>query len=291
MMTSTSGSQYGYQPSLGIGITGLTLFTLSTIVHVYQMSTSRMWWLVVLVIGGITEIIGYAARIYSWDDDTSLNAFLAQTVTLIIAPSFFSAALYVVFGLIINRVGRQYSILAPKWYTIIFVICDLISLIIQAVGGGQAAVAAETNADTTNGTHIMVAGICFQMLTMSVYVLLVIIYIFRVSKVKIALTGKMKIFIFGMGIITLMIFIRCIYRTVELLGGWSGYIITHEVYFACLDGLPMVIAFIAFNIFHPGSYIKADEKIDPVDDFPTKTNGVLIVPLEETKEKTEIENY
>ncbi|CAF3345281.1 unnamed protein product [Rotaria socialis] len=132
---STISSQYGYQPSLGVDITGLLLFTISTIVHTYQMFTSRMWWLIVLLIGGITEIIGYAARIYSWTDDTNLDAFLAQTVTLIIAPSFFSAALYVVFGLIVIMVGRQYSILAPQWYTVIFVIADLISLIIQSVGG------------------------------------------------------------------------------------------------------------------------------------------------------------
>jgi len=245
---------------LGIGITGLTLFTISTIAHIYQMWTSRMWWLVVLALGGITEIIGYAARIYSWYDDTNLNAFLAQTVTLIIAPSFFSAALYIVFGQIIHIVGRQYSILSPKWYTVIFVIADLISLIVQSIGGGEAAVATQTNSDTSKGTHIMVAGICWQMFSMSIYVLLVIIYMFQISKANVKQTRSMKIFLSGMCVVTLMIFIRCIYRTVELLGGWSGYIITHEVYFACLDGLPMVIALIAFNIFHPGRYIKNDNR-------------------------------
>ena len=66
----------------------------------------------------------------------------------------------------------------------------------------------------------------------------------------------MKIFLSGMSFVTLMIFIRCIYRTIELLEGWNGYIITHEVYFACLDGLPMIIALITFNIFHPGRYVK-----------------------------------
>jgi hypothetical protein len=236
-----------------------------------------MWWLVVLVIGGITEIIGYTARIYSWSDDTNLNAFLAQTVTLIIAPAFFSAALYVVFGQIINIVGRQYSILGTKWYIVIFVTADLISLIVQAVGGGQAAVATETNSDSSNGTHIMVAGICWQMLSMSVYVLLVIIYIFRITKAKVALIQNMKIFFSGMTIVTLMIFIRCIYRTVELLGGWSGYIITHEVYFACLDGLPMVIALITFNVFHPGRYIKNGRNNNAVNTVPeAKTNGIAI---------------
>ncbi len=272
---SSTRSWYGYQPSLGIGITGLTLFTLSTVAHVYQMCKSRMWWLVVLVIGGITEIIGYAARIYSWYDDTNLNAFLAQTVTLIVAPAFFSAALYIVFGQIINTVGRQYSVLGPKWYIVVFVIADLISLIVQGVGGGQAAVAAKTKSDTSNGTHIMVAGICWQMFSMSVYVLLVIIYIFRIIKVKVELTRNMKIFVGGMSIVTLMIFIRCIYRTVELLGGWSGYIITHEVYFACLDGLPMVIALFTFNIFHPSRYIKnvsSNNAVNPVSE--AKTNGI-----------------
>ena len=146
-------SQYGYQPSLVVGIIGLTLFTLSAVAHIVQMCTSRMWWLVVLVIGGITEIIGYSARIYSWKNDSNLDAFLAQTVTLIIAPSFFSAALYVAFGMIVNIVGREYSILAPKWYTVIFVIADLISLIVQAVGGGLAAVAAQTQSDPSNGTY------------------------------------------------------------------------------------------------------------------------------------------
>jgi hypothetical protein len=238
-----------------------------------------MWWPVVLVLGGITEIIGYSARIYSWTNDSDLHAFLAQTVTLIIAPAFFSAALYVVFGQIIIIIGRQYSFLAPKWYTLIFVIADLISLIVQGIGGGQAAVAAQTHSDTSNGTHIMIAGICWQMFSMSVYVLLVILYIFRIKKAKVVLSQTMKIFLSGMGIITLMIFIRCIYRTVELQAGWKGYIITHEVYFACLDGLPMIIALIAFNVFHPGRYIKSTNKIPAIDAVPqtkAENNGLAM---------------
>jgi hypothetical protein len=149
-----------------------------------------------------------------------------------------------------------------------FVIADLVSLIVQAIGGGQAAIADQTNGDTTPGTNIMIAGICWQMVSMSVYVLLAILYIFRISKAKVVLSQNMKIFLGGMGIITLMIFIRCIYRTVELQAGWTGYIITHEVYFACLDGLPMIIALIAFNVFHPGRYIKSTNKILAIDAVP-----------------------
>ncbi|KAG5421611.1 RTA3 [Candida metapsilosis] len=47
------------------------------------------------------------------------------------------------------------------------------------------------------------------------------------------------------------IFIRCIYRVVELAQGFRGYLITHEVYIMCLDATMMVIAFYIFLPFHP----------------------------------------
>jgi hypothetical protein len=48
-----------------------------------------------------------------------------------------------------------------------------------------------------------------------------------------------------------MIFIRSIYRTIELLQGWSGYLITHEGYFIGLDGATMVIAVGVFTFLDP----------------------------------------
>ena len=48
-----------------------------------------------------------------------------------------------------------------------------------------------------------------------------------------------------------MIYIRSIYRTVELAQGWNGYLITHEGYFLGLDASIMVIAVWAFLVFDP----------------------------------------
>lgn len=50
----------------------------------------------------------------------------------------------------------------------------------------------------------------------------------------------------------LCIYVRSIYRTIELLQGWRGYLITHEKYFIALDGAMMVAAVAVFNIIHPG---------------------------------------
>jgi len=50
------------------------------------------------------------------------------------------------------------------------------------------------------------------------------------------------------------IIVRNFYRAVELAQGWKGYLITHEVYFAVLDGALMALAVGIFNIAFPAKY-------------------------------------
>lgn len=54
----------------------------------------------------------------------------------------------------ITRFGSKYSLLGPKWYLIVFIIADAVSLILQAVGGGGAAKNAKMRQKTTTNTHI-----------------------------------------------------------------------------------------------------------------------------------------
>lgn len=48
-----------------------------------------------------------------------------------------------------------------------------------------------------------------------------------------------------------VIYIRCIYRVVELAEGWRGYLITHEVFIMVLDALMVAIAGLIAIPFHP----------------------------------------
>ncbi len=64
---------------------------------------------------------------------------------------------------LISRLGARYSRLSPKWYIILFCCCDIISLVVQAIGGGSAATAVSTDGDPEKGGHIMLGGIVFQM--------------------------------------------------------------------------------------------------------------------------------
>jgi exosortase/archaeosortase len=135
--------------------------------------------------------------------------------------------------------------------------------VIQAIGGGIASLASiNENLSLSNvGTHIMVAGICWQMFSMAIFVTLVILFIINVVRARLQLPHKLRVFCGGMALVTVMIFVRCIYRTIELLGGWKGYIITHEVYFITLEEVPMLIALLTFNVFHPGQYTNDIESL------------------------------
>jgi len=182
----------------------------------------------------------------------------------IIAPTFFTAGIYVLLGEFIRRLGRESSILKPSLYLWIFVTCDIISLVVQAIGGGMASgQATAVNGNTAPGTHVMVAGIVFQLFSVTVFVLCAVDFIRRVMRRHLLqrLTGSV-ILLGAMILSVLCIYVRSIYRTIELSQGWSGYLITHESYFIGLDGAMMVVAVAVFNVFHPGWLLPSAEQTD-----------------------------
>lgn len=63
---------------------------------------------------------------------------------------------------------------------------------------------------------------------------------------------KAKFLLVGEAFASAMIYYRGVYRSIELAQGWSGYLMTHEIYFIWLDGFPMVLCFVTFAVLYPG---------------------------------------
>jgi hypothetical protein len=152
----------------------------------------------------------------------------------------------------IRVAGRHTSPIGPRTYLLIFSTCDVISLVIQAVGGAMASIAtsADPPKDTTPGTHIMVAGIVFQMASITVFAVLFVLFVVRSRSSN--LPRKSYFLVGATAFSTVMIYVRSIYRTIELSQGWTGYLITREPYFIVLDGVMIVLATGVFNVIHPG---------------------------------------
>jgi len=262
---SDDNNPYGYVPTEWICALFVALYSLTTIIHLGQTVRYRLWFLLPTVcLGGVTEILGWAGRLWSSKNPDALNPFLMQIVTTIIAPTPLIAANFIILGELIRRLGSKYSRLSPKWYSILFVSADIISLVVQAVGGAKASTAAKNHTDAEPGGRIMLGGIAFQLACISIYMILALEFIVRylwdlpvrnaemLSFETHALTRKIKLLLVGLTFGSTVIFIRSIYRTIELTDGWSGRIIATQVYFNVLDGGMITLAFFCMNIFHPG---------------------------------------
>ncbi|XXH05390.1 hypothetical protein Hte_011816 [Hypoxylon texense] len=244
---------YGYRPSLAAGIVFCTLFGIAFFGHALQTVRLRRWTSALLTIGALTELIGWIGRTWSAECPYNENAFLIQIVTLIIGPVFYTAALYVLLGMFIAVLGRQYSLISARMYTIIFLSCDVISLVIQAAGGAMASSAASSEGDTQLGTNIMVAGVIFQLAAMTVFALLAVDFVRRST--KFGMPTEYNRILIALFISLAAIYARSVFRTVELIEGWSGYLMEHEAYFIALDGALMVVAVLIFLPFDPARTI------------------------------------
>ena len=188
-------------------------------------------------------------------NESILTIFSLYSLLTLPAPTFFTAGIYIVLGQLIQTFGRQVSPLSPSMYLFIFCTVDAVSLIVQAIGGAFAATAYQKTpmGNTSLGTHIMLAGITFQLASLIVFSFLFTKVMVKTFKLpgKLLHARKTQMVVGATIISVLVVVIRSIYRSIELAQGWTGYLITHEVYFLVLDGALMVAAVGVYNFCQP----------------------------------------
>ena len=123
----------------------------------------------------------------------------------------------------------------------------------------------------------MLAGIAIQLVVMTLFVALLTEFVwryftdrpvkpFRFKGTKSAVSvesgsvptdveRKANLLILAMAISTFFVYIRSVYRIIELAGGWNGSVIDNESLFCGLDGLMVFLALLALNIVHPMTFL------------------------------------
>jgi hypothetical protein len=100
--------------------------------------------------------------------------------------------------------GEGASRIKPRTYTLVFISCDFLSLVLQGGGGGITATAKAVNKKQT-GINIMIAGLIFQVVSLTVFMLLCTDFALRLrrypnkvnsSTISIRSTFKWKAFLF-----------------------------------------------------------------------------------------------
>ncbi|KAB5588394.1 hypothetical protein CTheo_8162 [Ceratobasidium theobromae] len=266
---------FHYIPTEWVGITFLVLFSITTATHLFEaVYFKTRYMLPTLVFCGVLEVIGWGARHWGHVSPHSENANTMQLVTTILAPSFMTAGMFLLLPKIIRELGTQYSRMPPRMYLIIFGTVDLVTLVIQSVGGAKASLSNSLE-DANKGGEIMLGGISLQLAALTLYAALGLEFVIRYGlnrpvgadsgnhERKYAGWGgaprKLVLMLIGLAIATVFVLIRSVYRTLELSDGWqvNGTINATEKWFNWFDGMPITVAMFTFNVFHPG-YLLSD---------------------------------
>ncbi|KAK9453528.1 RTA1 like protein-domain-containing protein [Dipodascopsis uninucleata] len=260
---------YGYTPVKSANAIGLALFALAWISHTtLGIYYRQAWFGTCMFIAAGLETAGYIGRVISSTNPMILDDFLVQIICLTLAPAFFMAGIYFLLGEIVVIWGVGNARFKPYTYSKIFISLDIISIVLQAIGGGKAAIALTDGTETDTGTHIMVAGLCFQVFSTLCFAVSCLDIRLRINRhrrhnalydgpEKFAYIRNSKTtvwFLCAVAVAVLFVFIRSVYRVVELSMGWSGYTMTHEAFFLVLDGLMVCIALFCVLVFYPGKY-------------------------------------
>lgn len=177
-----------------------------------------------------------------------------------------TAGIYLSFGRIIVVIRADNPKFERKAYTYVFIGCDLLALVPQAIGGGMAATAGDKDSSRT-GVNIMIAGLMSQIIIMTLFLALWGEFPLRVRHAKISSslscaqpplydylssTKNFSCFQWSLLIATLLIYMRCIYCVAELWAAFGRDLADHEATFMVFEGPMIVLAVAALTVFHRG---------------------------------------
>ncbi|KAK0618824.1 RTA1 like protein-domain-containing protein [Immersiella caudata] len=242
---------YGYTPSFALALLGVIIFFIFTVVHIWKLFRYRSWYFTTFAIGLAFEVVGYVARTLSAKNNPyNLIYFIIQYFFIVTAPVFLSAGVYTILSALIHRLGRSYSILAPKLILWVFITSDAIATVCQITGAAFIGVKQKKREDPTSANNILLGGLAYQVFAIGIFIILTAAFIFRARR-EIAKNSLIK-FVAAFGIATLFIYLRTVFRLAETAEGLGGELSTVEVYFGVLEFAPVIVATLLLTVWHPG---------------------------------------
>jgi hypothetical protein len=146
----------------------------------------------------------------------------------------------------ITYFAPELSRFRPQLFYYIFIPCDVISLVLQAAGGG---LSTSSSGQSQIGINLALAGMSFQVFTILLFCAFFADYLiryFRSGRWHDSSTGigaranqaaRMKLFFGFMALAVLLTLVRCSYRLAELHEGYSGGLVREEGLFIALEGV------------------------------------------------------
>ncbi|KAJ0346077.1 hypothetical protein COL154_008754 [Colletotrichum chrysophilum] len=246
-------SLYRYRPNLAANALFLALYGIAGLVHIFLGIRWRSYWFMTfMVLGCLSEIVGYIGRIMLYHNPFAFVPFMLQIVFITSGPVWYTAAIYVTLSKAIIHLGPELARLPPKALYWVFIALDVSCLVIQAAGG---AISTDSKGDSDLGVNLAMGGLVIQVVVIVVFCAVFADYMIRYTRSSYTrkLAQREKIFFGFLALAVALILARCSYRVDELSEGYSNSTkVTDEGLFIGLEGVLIVLAVFSLCLGHPG---------------------------------------
>ncbi|OAA66353.1 RTA-like protein [Akanthomyces lecanii RCEF 1005] len=259
---TTEGTQWHFCPSMSASIVFTILFAGVTLLHIVQAIFHRTWYSWVIVVSGALQVATYVFRDLSIREPDSEIYYVLWFVLILVASVWTNAYVYMVFGRMVWRYQPNRTVLKLKaWhYGTSFVLLDMLAFIVQVGGAVMAARPGAKMEDVMRGLHTYMVGVGIQETFILCFCVIVFAFLrdLRRQRGKVDVSSPILL-VWVLLAALFFITVRIVFRLVEYSSGLDSSIPNNESWQYGLDSLPMLIALLLLNLFHPGRIMPADE--------------------------------
>ena len=263
---SEPNSGWSFCPNVGAAYFYAILFGLTMVTHFFQAIYYRKGYCWVITMSAVWQAATYAFRIYSIQNPTNEWPYVAWFVLILCAPLWTNAFVYMVFGrMVYNYTASKKHFGVKAWrFGLYFVLLDFACFLVQVYGAASASGNTVPESQIERGLHIYMAGVGLQ----QAFILFFIFLAFRFHQYlnrHPESSAHAKRLLYVLYLVLTLITVRIIFRLIEYSKGITSTIPNHEAYQYVFDSTPMFFALVAFNIMHPGRFMRGKAA-----DFPSR---------------------
>ncbi|RSL81758.1 hypothetical protein CEP51_005632 [Fusarium floridanum] len=225
-----------YIPSTPAAALFTALFSLGTAYITWRMFKTRTWFCTAFIIGGLFEIVGYAARSVAENKTEQLMPYVIQSTFILVAPALFAATIYMILGRLINALdAAALSVVPVRWLTKIFVCGDIASFAVQATGAGVMVTADSMK----TGENIILGGLFIQIIIFGLFAVTAAIFHIRALRCRPHSYIDWEKTMTMLYVVSVLIMVRSVFRVIEYIMGHDGYPLRNEWTLYVFDALLM----------------------------------------------------
>ncbi|PQE09686.1 RTA1 domain protein [Rutstroemia sp. NJR-2017a BBW] len=163
--------------------------------------------------------------------------------------------------------AKIYGITAWR-FGLYFVILDVVALLVQILGAASATGTHQSQSAVLRALHIYMVGVGIQQFFICVFLVYAVkFHATTIQQNRQGLPTPQNAYrlLYAIYAVIILITVRIIFRLVEYSSGLHTSIPNHEAYQYCLDSIPMFIALVILNVYHPGRVMAG-----PASDIPSR---------------------